>query len=62
MTNRFYSNLFRNEKGATAIEYGLLAAMIVIAAISGLNSFSSSFLNMSNNTTAAVQEATSNSQ
>jgi pilus assembly protein Flp/PilA len=28
--------LWRNEKGATAIEYGLIAALIAVAAISAL--------------------------
>ena len=28
-----FLKLFRNEKGATAIEYGLIAALIAVAAI-----------------------------
>ena len=31
-------NIFRNTKGATAIEYGLIAALIAIAALTALQS------------------------
>jgi pilus assembly protein Flp/PilA len=31
-----FLKLFRNEKGATAIEYGLIAALISVAAIGAL--------------------------
>jgi pilus assembly protein Flp/PilA len=30
---KFLSKLFKNEKAATAIEYGLIAALIAVAAI-----------------------------
>ncbi|HEX8625043.1 MAG TPA: Flp family type IVb pilin [Allosphingosinicella sp.] len=30
--------MFRNEKGATAIEYGLIAALIAVAAIAAMQS------------------------
>ncbi|MEZ5743269.1 MAG: Flp family type IVb pilin [Sphingomonadaceae bacterium] len=33
---RFMNKLRRNEKGATAIEYGLIAALIAVAAISAM--------------------------
>jgi pilus assembly protein Flp/PilA len=33
--------LLRNEKGATAIEYGLLAAMIALACITGMQAIGS---------------------
>ncbi|MGD8325631.1 MAG: Flp family type IVb pilin [Sphingomonadales bacterium] len=36
----------RDETAATAIEYGLMVALIVIAMIVGLNSFATSFVNM----------------
>jgi pilus assembly protein Flp/PilA len=32
----FIRKLFKNEKGATAIEYGLIAALIAVAAITAL--------------------------
>jgi pilus assembly protein Flp/PilA len=31
-------NLFKNEKGATAIEYGLIAALIAVAIITAVSS------------------------
>jgi pilus assembly protein Flp/PilA len=31
-----FLKLFKNEKGATAIEYGLIAALIAVAAITAL--------------------------
>jgi pilus assembly protein Flp/PilA len=44
-------NLLKNEDGATAIEYGLIAALIAVAAIAGFNavgsSLSSTFTNVS---------------
>ena len=33
---KFIKKLRRNEEGATAIEYGLIAALIAVAAISAL--------------------------
>lgn len=35
---KFFSKLRRNEEGATAIEYGLIAALVAVAAITALNS------------------------
>jgi pilus assembly protein Flp/PilA len=44
--------LFKNQKGATAIEYGLIAALIAVAAIGAMqgigNKLSSTFTNVSN--------------
>ena len=34
--------LFRNDKGATAIEYGLIAALIAVAAIGAMTGLGSS--------------------
>lgn len=34
----FFKNLVRDETGATAIEYGLIAALIAVAAIVGMQS------------------------
>ena len=33
---KFFKNLLRNEAGATAIEYGLIAALIAVAAITAM--------------------------
>jgi len=38
---KFIKKLRRNEKGATAIEYGLIAALIAVAAISALQGLGS---------------------
>lgn len=35
---KFFSKLIRDEQGATAIEYGLIAALIAIAAITAMQS------------------------
>ena len=39
-------DIFRNENGATAIEYGLLVACIGMAMVFGMKSFSDSMYNM----------------
>jgi len=45
--------LFRNERGATAIEYGLIAALIAVAAITAMTSIGTklggTFNNVSSN-------------
>ena len=33
---QFIRNIFKNNKGATAIEYGLIAALIAVAAITAM--------------------------
>ena len=47
-----FLKLIRNTKGATAIEYGLIAALIAVAAIAAMgnigNSLASTFNNVSN--------------
>ena len=35
---KFFNKLARDEQGATAIEYGLIAALIAVAAITAMNS------------------------
>lgn len=59
----FINKLFRDEAGATAIEYGLIAALIAVAAIVGMqalgDSLDTTFTNVSaeldaNNTTPAA--------
>ncbi|MFC4255231.1 Flp family type IVb pilin [Altererythrobacter xixiisoli] len=34
---KFFSKLIRDEQGATAIEYGLIAALIAVAAITAMS-------------------------
>ena len=47
-----FLKLIKNEKGATAIEYGLIAALIAVAAIAAMgsvgNSLSDTFSNVAN--------------
>lgn len=38
----FINKLVRNEEGATAIEYGLIAALIAVAAITGMSALATS--------------------
>jgi pilus assembly protein Flp/PilA len=35
---KFFRKLLKNNKGATAIEYGLIAALIAVAAIGAMSS------------------------
>ena len=48
-----FVKLFKNEEGATAIEYGLIAALIAVAAIAAMQNIgtrlSTTFNNVSNN-------------
>ena len=50
-------NFIRNSKGATAIEYGLIAALIAVAAITAMqglgNGLKNTFNNVSNNMKAS---------
>ena len=52
-----FLKLFKNEKGATAIEYGLIAALIAVAAIGAMSSIgtslSATFTSVSGNLTTA---------
>ena len=49
--------LLRNDRGATAIEYGLIAALIAVAAITAMqglgNGLQNTFNNVSNNMKAS---------
>ena len=42
----FAQDLIANEEGATAVEYGLVLSLIVIAIIASLNSFANSAVGM----------------
>jgi pilus assembly protein Flp/PilA len=53
----FIKNLYRDEAGATAIEYGLIAALIAVAAIAAMqglgNQLKTTFGNVSSNMKAS---------
>ena len=45
---KFIRKMFKNEDGATAIEYGLIAALIAVAAITAMTSLGGSLENTFN--------------
>ena len=49
-----FLNLIKNEKGATAIEYGLIAALIAVAAIGAMTSIGSSLSNTFSNVSSSL--------
>ncbi len=50
-------NLLRDEHGATAVEYGLIIAMIVLAMFAALTSVADATTNMWNTVSTKVQGA-----
>jgi pilus assembly protein Flp/PilA len=42
---KFFSEIMKNEDGATAIEYGLIAALIAVAAIVAMGSLGNTLKN-----------------
>lgn len=48
------SKLLRDTKAATAVEYGLIVALIVLAMMAGLSQFASTTIGMWNNVSTAV--------
>ncbi len=58
---KFINKLIRNEDGATAIEYGLIAALIAVAAITAMQSLggelSNTFSGVDSQLTAANAKA-----
>jgi pilus assembly protein Flp/PilA len=46
--------LIKDNRAATAIEYGLIAALIVISMLAGLNLFANRAIGMWNNVSTAV--------
>ena len=51
---QFIRKLIRCSKGATAIEYGLIAALIAVAAIAGMQGIGSSLKSTFNNVSSAM--------
>ncbi len=49
-----FLKLIKNEKGATAIEYGLIAALIAVAAIGAMSSVGSKLSTTFNNVSSAL--------
>ena len=48
-------NLFKNSKGATAIEYGLIAALIAVAAITAMSALGTKLNSTFNNVSASLK-------
>jgi pilus assembly protein Flp/PilA len=46
--------ILRDSRGATAVEYGLIAALIVVGIMGALTSFGSATIDMWNNVAATV--------
>jgi pilus assembly protein Flp/PilA len=51
---KFIKKLRRNEAGATAIEYGLIAALIAVAAISAMQGLGSQLKSTFNTTSSSM--------
>ncbi len=55
--NAFLKQLIDDESGATAIEYGLIAALIAVAAIAGMSSLGSQLKSIFNRVATTLQNA-----
>lgn len=53
----FFKNMLRDEAGATAIEYGLIAALIAVAAITALQSVGNELVTTFNTVDTALESA-----
>ncbi|WP_343612815.1 Flp family type IVb pilin [Novosphingobium sp.] len=51
---KFINKLLRDEAGATAIEYGLIAALIAVAAITAMNGLGNQLKSTFNSTSSAM--------
>ena len=54
---RFLRKLKRDDRGATAIEYGLIVALIFIAIMGAIESFGATTISMWNNISTKVEDA-----
>ena len=54
---QFIRKIFADKKGATAIEYGLIAALIAVAAIGAMSSLGDSLGNTFNNASNELDNA-----
>ena len=55
---KFFQNLLRDEAGATAIEYGLIAALIAVAAITAMQTLGSQLSTTFNTVATDMQGGT----
>ena len=54
---KFFNKLIRDEAGATAIEYGLIAALIAVAAITAMQGLGNELKTTFNTTSSAMAGA-----
>ena len=54
---KIFQNLLRDEAGATAIEYGLIAALIAVAAITAMGALGNSLSNTFDTVSTELDEA-----
>lgn len=52
---QFVRKILKDAKGATAIEYGLIAALIAVAAISGMTAIGNQLSTTFNNISTSLQ-------
>lgn len=53
---KLFSKLIKNEEGATAIEYGLIAALIAVAAIVAMGNLGTSLSNTFNSVNNSLKK------
>jgi len=53
----FFRKLRKEEKGATAIEYGLIAALIAVAAIGAMGALGNAISQTMNNAAGAMERS-----
>jgi len=51
---KFFRKLIKNDKGATAIEYGLIAALIAVAAVGAMGALGDQLGNTFNNVSTTM--------
>lgn len=51
---KLFQKLIQNKRGATAVEYGLIVSLVVIACVGALSQMASSTNDMWNNVASAV--------
>lgn len=54
---KFFNKLLRDEQGATAIEYGLIAALIAVAAITAMGALGNQLENTFNEVSDCMEGA-----
>ena len=55
--NHFLKRLLRDQRGASAVEYGLIVSMIVLAMLAGLGNFSGNVMRQWNMISDRTSEA-----